>query len=115
MRGRAAGIAETARLYPISYFRWYGERPFAVFRFRPFKLLHLKIDDYLRMAVESAYRSGRAFLAVGLSQQLIIDVHAQSLKIVIAFFLRDERPYLQGLHVFQLHDRAGDGIAGGVR
>src|SRR2546427_6143912 len=44
-------------------FRWYGVKAAPVFRIRPFKLLHLKINHHGGVAVEGAHGSGRAFLA----------------------------------------------------
>ena len=46
--------------------------------------------------------------------QFVIDVRAEPVKIVIALFARDKGAHLQGLHVLQLDDGAGDNGAAGI-
>ena len=53
-------------------------------------------------------------MTVLLRFQLVIDVGAETVEVIVSFFPSYEGTHLHGLHILKLNDGAGDGCAGGI-
>src|SRR5437763_17177966 len=78
-------------------------------------LLQLQVYRGFFFAVERTQSFCAARFTAGICLELVVDVRAQSMKIVIAFVLGDKGTNLQSLGVFELHDSAWNGTAVRIR